>query len=44
MHYQPSYRVQEGPRILPPEGSVPVTGREITYGSLEEYEELSVPG
>ena len=43
MHYQPSYRVQEGPRILPPEGSVPVTGREITYTSLEEYAELSVP-
>ena len=43
MHYQPSYRVQEGPRILPPEGSVPVTGREIRYTSLEEYAELSVP-
>ena len=43
MHYQPSYRVQEVPRILPPEGSVPVTGREITYASLEEYAELSVP-
>ncbi len=43
MHYQPSYRIQEGPRILPPEDSVPVTGREIRYTSLEEYADLSVP-
>ena len=44
MHYQPSYRAQEGPRILPPEDSVPVTGKEIRYGTLEEYAVLSVPG
>jgi len=43
MHYQPSYRVQEGPRLLPPEGSVPVTGRELTYATVEEYESLPVP-
>ena len=28
MHYQPSYRSQEGPRLLPPADSVPVTGKE----------------
>ena len=43
MHYQQSYRVQEGPRILPPADSVPVTGRELEYSSLEEYGQLSVP-
>ena len=43
MHYQPSYEEQEIPRLLPPPDSVPVTGREIRYGSIEEYQELSVP-
>jgi mono/diheme cytochrome c family protein len=43
MHYQPSYRVQEGPRLLPPPESVPVTGRERRYGTLAEYRELSIP-
>ena len=43
MHYQPSYRTQEGPRILPPADSVPVTGREIRYASLEEYSALEMP-
>ncbi len=43
MHFQPSYRVQEGPRILPPEGSVPITGREIEYKSIEEYQALEIP-
>ena len=43
MHYQPSYRIQEGPRILPPSDSVPVTGREIRYSTLEQYSALSVP-
>jgi len=28
MHYQQPYRAQEPPRVLPPEGGVPVTGRE----------------
>ncbi len=27
MHYSPSYRPQEPPRLLPAEGAVPVTGR-----------------
>ena len=43
MHYQPSYRVQEGPRLLPPEGSVPITGRELRYASVEEYKALTAP-
>ena len=43
MHFQPSYRTQEGPRILPPPDSVPVTGREIEYKSVEEYQSLEVP-
>ena len=43
MHYQPSFRTQEGPRLLPPLDSVPVTGREVRYTSLEEYKGLTVP-
>ena len=43
MHFQPSYRTQEGPRILPPPDSVPVTGREIEYKSVEEYQALDIP-
>ena len=43
MHYSPSYRSQEGPRLLPPPGSVPVTGREIVYSTLEEYAGLTIP-
>lgn len=43
MHFQPSYRVQEGPRLLPPQGSVPVTGAEIVPVSLDEYSQLAVP-
>ncbi len=43
MHFQPSYRVQEGPRILPPPDSVPITGREIEYKSVEEYQALEIP-
>ena len=43
MHYQPSYRVQEGPRLLPPEGSVPVTGAEILPTSMEGFKALEVP-
>ena len=35
MHYQPSYRVQEGPRLLPPPDSVPVTGKELRLTSAE---------
>ena len=43
MHYQPSFRTQEGPRLLPPLDSVPVTGREVRYTSLEEYKGLTIP-
>lgn len=30
-HYQQSYRSQEPPRLPPPEGSVPITGKELSY-------------
>jgi hypothetical protein len=43
MHYQPSYRVQEVPRILPPEDSVPITGKEIAYTSFSEFAALTAP-
>ncbi len=43
MHYSPAMRSQEGPRILPPADSVPVTGREVAYSSLEDYAALSIP-
>tara|TARA_Y100000588_G_scaffold360803_1_gene421036 strand:+ start:2144 stop:2842 length:699 start_codon:yes stop_codon:yes gene_type:complete len=41
MHYQPSYKSQEPSRILPPPNSVPVTGKEISYKSLEDYNNYS---
>ena len=43
MHYQPSYRTQEGPRILPPPNSVAVTGRDVQYTSLAAHEGLQIP-
>lgn len=43
MHYQPSYRVQEVPRLLPAPDSVPVTGRAVQLRSLEEYRPLEIP-
>ncbi|MDP6453113.1 MAG: cytochrome c [SAR202 cluster bacterium] len=44
MHYQPSHRVQDVPRILPPSGSVPITGAEVVLSSLDEYKGLVNPG
>lgn len=44
MHFSPAYRVQEGPRILPPPDSVPITGKEPKYDSLDEYGALVMPG
>ncbi len=43
MHYQPKFESQEVPRLLPADGSVPITGREPQYESLEEYREAAVP-
>ncbi len=43
MHYQPKFDSQDVPRLLPPPGSVPVTGREIQYASLEEYRAATAP-
>ena len=43
MHYQPSYRSQEKPRLLPPSNSVPISGVGVALTSLEEYAELEMP-
>ncbi len=32
MHYNPSTRIQEPPRRAPPEGAVPITGKEVVFG------------
>ncbi len=42
MHYNQSYRSQEGPRLLSAEGSVPISGVGVKY-SPEEAKELSNP-
>ncbi len=43
MHFQPSYREGEIPRLLPPEGSVPITGAEVVPESADEYIGFEVP-
>ena len=43
MHYQPSIRSQEIPRLLPPSDSVPVTGKEIHYKDMASYEKMTIP-
>jgi mono/diheme cytochrome c family protein len=43
MHYQPSYRAQEIPRLLPHPDAVPVTGKELPLTTVEEYRALRVP-
>ncbi|MED5428551.1 MAG: hypothetical protein VX383_02720, partial [Chloroflexota bacterium] len=43
MHYSDSYRSQEIPRLLPPEGSVPVTGGEVKILNLDELAGLNIP-
>lgn len=40
MHYQPSFRIQDVPRLLPPDGSVPISGAEVTYASMDDYKVL----
>ena len=44
MHYQPSYRSQEGPRLDIPESAVPITGKEVLLTSVEDYAALENPG
>ncbi len=44
MHYQPSYRSQEGPRLDSPMEAVPITGKEALLTSVDEYKSLSNPG
>ena len=43
MHYSASYRSQEVPRLLPPEGSVPITGAEIQVLDIEKMKPLAIP-
>lgn len=43
MHFSPAYRSQEIPRILPPEGSVPVTGGEVRILDIDESKSLLIP-
>ena len=43
MHYSPAYRSQEVPRLLPPEGSVPITGAEVVVLDVDNLRELTSP-
>lgn len=43
MHYQPSIRSQEIPRLLSPSDSVPVTGKEKHYKDIASYEKMAIP-
>ncbi len=43
MHYQPKFESQDVPRLLPPPDSVPITGREPQYNSLDEYKSAAMP-
>ena len=43
MHYQPKFDSQDVPRLLPAPDSVPVTGREPQYESLDEYKAATAP-
>lgn len=42
MHYQWSFKKQEPPRLSPPAGAVPITGREVNY-TLEQARNLTNP-
>ena len=41
MHYSPAYRSQEVPRILPPEGSVPINGAEVKVFDIEKLKMMN---
>lgn len=43
MHYSPAYRSQEVPRLLPPDGSVPVTGSEVVVFDVDQLKSLVSP-
>ena len=43
MHYSASYRSQEVPRLLPPDGSVPITGAEIQVLDVEKMQSMIIP-
>ena len=42
MHYQPSYKSQEIPRIMPHSEAVPMNGKELTRNTME-YKALQIP-
>lgn len=42
MHYQPSYRAGEPPRLSPPASAVPITGKEVDY-TFTEAQTLAIP-
>ena len=42
MHYSQSYRSQEPPRLQPPQDSVPITGKDVSY-TPEEAKKLTNP-
>ena len=45
MHFQPSYRSQETPRLLPPTNSVPITGANLSYLTFDDemLQNLNIP-
>ena len=45
MHFQPSYRSQEIPRLLPPKNSVPITGASLDYLTMDisENSQITMP-
>lgn len=40
MHYHPSYHSQEPPRLMPPQGAVPITGKEVPLRPGMTQEEI----
>lgn len=43
MHYQDSFKAQEGPRLLPPAGSIPVSGSSLPVGNKAEERDTPNP-
>ncbi len=43
MHYSQAFKAQEPPRLQPPAGSVPITGKEVAH-PFSEYKNLKAPG
>ena len=43
MHYNPSFKIGEGPRVLPPEDSIPVSGASLPVGNKEQERDRTNP-